>query len=305
MGNLNDRVKGIYHFFADRTPNRTLIVGPKVRKGDDGDKEGKTKVARVQADANLKDDIQNVIAQLGPLSQTIRRGDRVLVKPNYNSPDPPPASTDLAFLKAVIEILREAGAVVTVGESSGAIWRPTNNVLRKTSVYELGKELNIPVIAFEDRDNEWVKVKIKGRYLKWVTVPRAAYEADKMIYLPCLKTHGLAGYSGALKLAFGLVHPGERLGFHRGQLQEKLADVNLWRQPDLIIMDGRKAFITGGPTKGHVVYPGLILASKDQIAIDVEAVKILVENGAKSLPADPWQVTQIKTAVEEGVGIRP
>lgn len=49
--------------------------------------------------------------------------------------------------------------------------------------------------------------------------------------------------------------------------------MNLCWQPDLIIMDGRKAFVSGGPDKGQVIEPGLLLASADLVAIGIEAMK--------------------------------
>jgi uncharacterized protein (DUF362 family) len=302
MSDFIDRLRGIDHFLFDKTPRNLLVVQPKKGPNNTQNNNGRMFVAKIRAEANLKEDIKKVVSQVGPISQIISRGDKVLVKPNYNSPDPPPASTDIAFLRALIEILLEAGAKVSVGDSSGALWRPTDNVFRKIQLYQLGKELNVPLIAFEDKDNEWVKIKMDGRYLKSVTVPRVAYEADKLVYLPCLKTHGLAEFSGALKLAFGFVHPGERRGFHFGHLQEKLAEVNLCWQPNLIVMDGRKAFVSGGPNHGQIAQPGVILASRNPVAIDIEAVKILILNGARNLPANPWKLPQIARAVAVGLG---
>ena len=134
-------------------------------------------------------------------------------------------------------------------------------------------------------------------------MPRSAYEADRLVYLPCLKTHRLARYSGALKLAFGFVNPGERRAFHLRYREEKLAEISLCWQPDLIVMDGRKAFVSGGPQRGQVVEPKVILASGDLVAIDVEAVKILLSYKARNhLLSDPWQLPQIMMASKHKLG---
>jgi uncharacterized protein (DUF362 family) len=181
----------------------------------------------------------------------------VLVKPNFNSPDPFPASTDLEFLRVVTEMLLEAGAKVTIGDGAGGVWRPTSNVFNKVGLYDLGKKLGADIAIFEgSMSGDWVNIKIDGDYLKTVAMPRVAYEADKLVYLPCMKTHRLATLSGAIKLAFGFVHPGERLSFHiGGNLQQKAAEVNLCWQPHLIVMDGRKSFVSGGPDKGKLAAP--------------------------------------------------
>jgi len=47
--------------------------------------------------------------------------------------------------------------------------------------------LNVELIAFEDRTDDWVRVKVDGDYLDTVSMPRSAYEADKIVYLPCMR----------------------------------------------------------------------------------------------------------------------
>jgi uncharacterized protein (DUF362 family) len=295
---------GVYHFLFDSKPTGVPVMPPKPRAMNPWYKDNRALVAKVRAEGDLRTALTKVISLLGALPQAISRGDRVLVKPNFNSPDPFPASTDLEFLRVVVEMLLEIGAIVTVGESSGGMWRPSRNVFRKVGVYQLVRELGIELVAFEDKPADWVKVKVNGDYLSTVTMPRSAYEADKLVYLPCMKTHTLAMYSGALKLAFGFVHPGERRAFHLSHLQEKIAEVSLCWQPQLIIMDGRRAFVAGGPDKGRLAEPGLILASGDLIATDIEAMKVLIAHGAENrLPTDPWKLPQIVTALKHGLGV--
>ncbi len=298
-----DRSIGTYHFLFDRVPPNLPEVSPKPRKKNPWIKDGKPLIARINTGNDLRQSVEQALALVGPLSRSISRGDKVMVKPNFNSDDPPPASTDLLFLKVIIEILLELGAKVTIGESSGGVWRPTTKVLQRLHVYELARSLGVNLLAFEEKGNEWVRIKIDGDYLHSIAMPRSAYETDRLIYLPCLKTHRLARYSGALKLAFGFVDPGERRAFHLKAREEKLAEINLCWQPDLIVMDGRKAFITGGPNRGQVAEPKMILASGDLVAIDVEAVRVLLSYQARNrLLSDPWQLPQIAVAVKHGLG---
>ena len=306
MTNLVDKVIGFYHFVSDRVPRNIPLVDPKPRAVNPWCSNGQVLVARVTAGRDIRDSVDRAIALLGHLGQAIARGDKVLVKPNFNSPDPYPGSTDLAFLRAVLELLLEAGARVAIGESSGGIWRPTRNVSRKLGVFELARYLDVELVAFEDRIDDWVRIKIDGDYLGAVTMPRSAYEADKMVYLPCMKTHRIARFSGALKLVVGFMHPGERRALHARHLEQKVAEISLCWQPNLIVMDGRKAFVCGGPDKGQLVEPGLVLASGDLVAIDVEAIKVLLTYGAKNkLMTNPWQSPQIITALKHGLGVGP
>ena len=141
------------------------------------------------------------------------------MKPSFNSPAPFPGSTDLLFLRAVLERLLEAGARVTVGESAGGIWRPTRNVFRKVDILELMRYLGVGLVAFEDMADGWVRIEIDGDYLNAVSMPRLACEADKIVHLACRKTHHIARFSGALKLAVGFVRPDERRSLHARYLE--------------------------------------------------------------------------------------
>ena len=304
MADFADKVVGLYHFLGDRVPKNVPLVNPKPRIVNPWTRNDQALVSKVVAGRDIKASVDKSLVLLGHLGQAINRGDNVLVKPNFNSPDPYPGSSDLVFLRAVLELLLEAGARVTIGESSGGIWRPSQNVFRKLGVFDLARHLDVELIAFEDRADDWVRVKVNGDYLDTVCMPRSAYEADKMVYLPCMKTHNIARFSGALKLAVGFMHPGERRALHVRHLQQKIAEICLCWQPNLIIMDGRKAFVSGGPDKGELAEPGLLLASGDAVAIDIEAMKVLLSYEARNkLATDPWQSPQIVTALKYGLGV--
>jgi len=278
-------------------------VPPRPRKENPFRKDGMTLVSKVKVEHDVKASVAKAVGLIGGLGRVISSGDRVMVKPNFNSADLYPGATDLEFLKVVVQLLMEAGAKVVVGESSGAVWRPTRKVMEKLDALRQLTDIGAEVIAFDDRAWDWVKVRVDGDYLKEVTVPRSVYEADKIVYLPCMKTHQLARFSLSLKLTVGIVHPGEHRSMHMRNLERKIAEFNLCLQPDLIIMDGRKAFVSGGPAKGEIVEPGVIMASGDQVAIDVEALKTLGSYKAKNrLLPNPYDSPQIAIALRHGLG---
>jgi uncharacterized protein (DUF362 family) len=90
--------------------------------------------------------------------------------------------------------------------------------------------------------------------------------------------------------------------YQRAMIAEINANYNL----DFAIMDGIKAFVTGGPEKGKVVDPGLLLASRDRVALDAVGVAILKLYGAKSKvsDADVFEQDQLKRAAELGFGAK-
>jgi uncharacterized protein (DUF362 family) len=292
----------MYHLFADRKPGNLEVRPPKERKTALWTDEGEPLVGKVRVPDGVKAGVAKSLELLGGLGRLVRPGDTVLVKPNFNSPDAFPGSTDLEFLRAVLELLIDAGAKLTVGESAGGLWRPTRNTATKLGALDLLAGMGMEFIPFDAGETEWVEVPIEGDYLKSVTVPRVAYDADKLVYLSCMKTHKYARFALSLKLSVGFVHPGQRLALHMKNLEEKVTEINLVWQPDLIIMDGRKAFVSGGPEQGELVEPGIIMASGDMVAIDLEALKILQSYPAKNkLAGDPVELPQIAAALKHGL----
>jgi uncharacterized protein (DUF362 family) len=146
------------------------------------------------------------------------------------------------------------------------------------------------------------KIVPNGKHLKTVSMPELLYQVNKVFVLPCLKTHSMSQYTGALKIAVGLMKRSERWMMHASHLQEKIAEINATYKPDLVVMDARKCFITGGPMTGTVREPGLILASTDRIAIDLEGIKIIQGFEGNDLAGiKPEELPQIKWASEMGV----
>lgn len=260
-------------------------------------------VSKILVGDELKEAIREAVEKIGGFDVFIKAGDRVLLKPNFNTADPYPASTDPEFLKAVVELVYQAGArEVIIGESSTMSLK-TRSVMEKLGIFAFEKECSPApkVVVFEEGD--WIKKEIpNGEYLKSVTVPRLLDEVDKLILLPCLKTHFLGQFTGSLKISVGFMKPIERLRLHASHLNEKVAELNLVIKPDLIIMDGRKCFITKGPSEGQVEEPGLVMASTSRVDIDIEGIKIIQGYEGNALAGiDPEDIAQIKRAKMVGI----
>ena len=262
------------------------------------------KVVKVKFNGDLRETILKALEPLGGIQNFIKKGEVVLLKPNFNTADPLPAATDYEFLKAVVEIVYSAEPkLVMIGESSTMSFN-TRKIMEKLNIFDL-LNLEIPPRIYVFEEYQWFKKEVpNAKYLKTVSLTEILDRVDKIIFLPCLKTHKYAQYTGALKLAVGFMKPVERINLHLSHLQEKIAELNALFNVDLIIMDARKCFITRGPAEGEVREPNLILASDDRIAIDVEGIKIIQSFKGNSLKnIDPWQLPQIKRAVELNLGV--
>lgn len=264
------------------------------------------KVSKVKFEKDIKTTIKQSVDLLGGFSKFVRPGEVVFLKPNFNSADPYPASTDIEFLKNIVELIYEAGAkLVIIGESSMYTLN-TRKVLEQCGVFKLEETTEAPPRVYVLDEMKWVKKSIpQGRYIKSASLPEILGQADKLILLPNLKTHFKARFTGAIKISMGLMKPSERVGFHLGNLEEKIAELNTLIKPDLIVMDGRICFITGGPFDGERREPNLVLASDDRVAIDIEGIKILQNYKGNNLEGvSPWELKQIKCAVELGLGVK-
>jgi uncharacterized protein (DUF362 family) len=238
------------------------------------------------------------------ISNAVRPGDHVLIKPNFNSGDPPPNSTDLGLLIALIRLLRDHGAgSVVVGEGSRHPPTDTRYELRRAGVFEACKRAGASVEVFGE--SGWVPRRTLGERLRWVEVAKPLLECDRLVFACCLKTHWLTNYSISLKHTVGCVRPRHRARMHfGGHIEEQIAEIASAFRPDLVIVDGRQCYFRGGPCYGFVRGAGVILAGADRVAIDVTGIRSLESVPGCSLKCDPWQSQQIRQAVTLGLGAR-
>ncbi|MDH5481295.1 MAG: DUF362 domain-containing protein [Candidatus Bathyarchaeota archaeon] len=263
------------------------------------DKALVSKVANVH---DLKKSILKAVDLIGGFGKVVEKDDEIWLKPNFNTGDAPPGSSDPEFVKAVIELLYEHEASKGILGESSMLSLSTRKVFEETKMMRKAMEAGAEVVFFDE--GKWVKVSTGEEYLKKVSLPETALNAKKLVYACTMKTHRWAKFTLSLKLAVGFMKPTERMQLHMRHLEEKIADLNLVVHPNLMIMDGRKCFISGGPTCGELRNPNVVLASGDRTAIDVEAIKTIQNFEGSSLEADPWNYTQIRRAVKLGIGVK-
>jgi uncharacterized protein (DUF362 family) len=245
------------------------------------------------------------------------KGKAVVLKPNFNTADPAPGSTDIKTLRALILTLQEMGArTITLAERSGP-GAPTRQNMEKIGVFELARELSFNILNLEEMGAEgWIQiVPPDSHWHNGFLFPRIYREAESIVETCCLKTHQFGGhFTLSLKLAVGMLPGGLRkpdappyMGeLHHSPFQRQLiAEINTAFHPDLIVMDGVEAFVDGGPHQGTRKNAGLVLAATDRIAIDAVGVAVL-----RSLGTTPevsrgkiFEQDQIKRAVELGLGV--
>lgn len=273
--------------------------------------EGKAKVYLIAA-KDRREGVKRLMEQF-PINEY--RGETVALKANFNSADPFPASTHIETLRAVVEELKEADvAKIDLAERSGM--GRTRKVLEVKGVFALSKKLGFKVTVLDEIDKtEWLRVPADGtHWLNGFPIAKTFLNSDRVIQICCLKTHRFGGhFTMSLKNSVGIVAkrlPGDIYDYmvelHSSPFQRlMIAEINRFYNVDLVLMDAMKAFVKGGPERGEVVEPNLMLASKDRVAIDAVGVAILRLFGSTKevMEGRIFELEQIKRAAELGVGV--
>ena len=266
-----------------------------------------TKVAVISTD----DRIYGVDKSFDLLGINPVRGKRVVLKPNFNTADPPPASTHMDTLRQILVRIQEMGAKsVTVAERCGPA--NTEEAFKQKGLYKLAEKFDFDIVNLSTvSEEEWVMKNPEGNHWKNGFLFAKVYdEAECVIETCCLKTHQYGGhFTLSMKNATALV---PRDGYeymrelHSSPHQRKMiAEINAAYKWDLVIMDGVLAFVDGGPMEGTLRKANVFVAGTDKIAIDAVGVALLRSLGTTvEVSQGPiFAQEQIARAVELGLGV--
>jgi uncharacterized protein (DUF362 family) len=219
---------------------------------------------------------------LGGMARFVRPGQRVLIKPNLLLPTSPDRAivTHPSVLRAVVSQVQAAGGVALIADNpavppmSRRAWESAYERTGWAAVAaETGAQLNTSSVPEQHPFPE-------GRLVHIVDTSSFLAEADVVISLPKLKSHGFMRFTGAVKNLFGVVPPAARLGYHlKLQTAEQFADMLLdlasFVRPALTIMDGIVGMDGEGPSGGDPFAAGVILAGTDPVALDIAALGVV------------------------------
>ena len=303
--------------------------------GQEREKSPAKSVVGLARGESVSEAVRKAVALAGGMG-FIRSGDTVLVKPNVNTADPYPGTTNPEVVHEVVKLVweQDPAMVIVADRSSMGVPYDTMDAMKSLGLYEAAKEAKAEVMSFDY--DKWTLTN-PPRADHWQEnrgfhIPALLGKVDKIIGIPVIKTHSIAYFTMSLKLFIGLIHINDRYLMHgkhtsyraiaRARAQGKeppkdlpdtysifarmIAETGLAVNPSLIVMDGTKAFISGGPARGNEVEPNLIVASRDRIANDVTGLAILKKYGTEDRiqQKSVWEQVQIKRAVELGMGAK-
>lgn len=248
-------------------------------------------VAIVECDGY--EDIKKRVEEAIKLAGGLKTSGKVLIKPNAGSPSPPSkaANTNPLLVAAMVEIIRDHAESVVVGERDG-IACSASKCLKKSGIEEAANGSGAEVRLLDD--DPQIDVKIDGKRLKSVKLPKTVVECDTIINIPKLKTNSFSLLTLGIKNLMGLIGREDRTRFHRTDLPQLLVDLSRVIKPDLTIIDGVFAMEGQGPVYGNVIDLGLLIAGKDIVATDAVASYVT--------GFYPEEVDTTRIAAWEGIG---
>ncbi len=233
--------------------------------------------------------VNRAVDLLGGIESFIKKGDRILLKPNLLSARPPEAGVDThpAVVKAVVRLVKRAGALPMVGDSPGGVVK-AEEVYEKSGMKEVTDEEGVELVKFD-------QVKAK----EGIPIASLALESDAIISIPKLKTHDLFPITGAIKNIFGVVPGIFKSKCHLiyptpNDFARLLVNIFSWISPKLSIMDAVWAMEGRGPGAGDLRNLGLIIGSCDAVALDACASYIV--------GLDPFDLLTTREAHQRGLG---
>ena len=243
--------------------------------------------------------LEECLRPLGGLDW-VRPGMRIALKANLVARRKPEAAatTHPEVLAALTRMLREKGAAVVLGDSPGSFFNAAtlNGVYDGTGmrrVEQAGAKLND---NFGQKNANYPEALVAKEFLytAWLD------DADAIINVCKLKTHGMMGLSAATKNMFGAVPGTNKPEYHfRYPNQEDFArmllDLNTYLKPRLCVVDAVVGMEGNGPTAGTPRQIGALLAGEKPWAVDLACVRLI--------NLEPKEVPTLR--VEQACGLIP
>ncbi len=240
----------------------------------------------------------------------VKKGDTVLIKANANSDlwflmtngiftsnHILCTNTDARVLRAVALLAKESGAKkIYIAEAPG-LAEPIS-AMNTWGFGIVAKEVGAEMVGLSSAPYEWVRAP-HALSAEEYAIPKIALEADKVISVSPMKTHGFAGVTMTLKnvgigIAPNAVYGSPKIGLRHDKLARTIVDVCEIVGIDYGVIGGIYGMEGQGPTNGDPVYSGIVIASSDPVAAD--------SVGTMCMGFTPANYGTMRVAEEVGLG---
>lgn len=225
-------------------------------------------------------------------SDLLPQGGRVVVKANLNSPYQDHlargANTSVEVIVAVCKSLQRRTHRIVVGDSDGTRFK-SEQVVELMGLREPLRRIGVEVVNFSNLPTRPVDLPL----LEGFELPEVILDADLFVTIPVLKTHGLTTFTGALKNQWGAIPRYDRMLLHKN-IHRLLGQINMVMRTRLAVMDSITAMEERGPCNGKPRRLDLLLASRDPVALDATAMRLV--------GLEPASAKHVSLAQQQGAG---
>jgi uncharacterized protein (DUF362 family) len=227
----------------------------------------------------LYSSLKTLLQPLGGIEAFVKRGDRVLLKPNLLTGSKPGKEciTRPEIVCCVAKLVEEAGGKPFFGDSPA--FGSAAGVAKNNGYLPFIEELNLPVVEFHGQ-----RYQTQSDNFAHLRLSKEAMDADVVINLPKVKSHVQLTLTLGVKNLFGCV-PGKmkawwhvEAGKNADRFGEMLVQTAKTINPDLTIVDGIIGHQGNGPSGGEPRVLGILGASADVFALDLAMAEILNVN---------------------------
>ncbi|MGE4286275.1 MAG: DUF362 domain-containing protein [Phycisphaerae bacterium] len=226
--------------------------------------------------ALVRDAVARHFELAGGIGSLIKRGDKVLIKPNLIAPRPAEQAslTHPAVIVETARLLADFGARVTVGDSPA--WSTAEHCIDVLGATEHLKSIGARVCTLSNP----VKTRVPCADTR-VGLSRTALEADAIINLPKLKAHQQMVLTAAFKNMYGAICGKKKAWWHykRGENQDVFAELVLGvyqrLTPVYTIIDAVTVMEGKGPLSGRPRETGFIVAGRSAAGCELLCAELL------------------------------
>ena len=257
----------------------------------------KKAVVAIAKEPTVQESVTKVFDLLGGVTNMIKRGETVILKPNAGHAEGPDTAvcTSPETLRAVIREVKKAQPSRIIVAESAAIGCDTMECFEVSGQADVAREEGVELYDIK-AEKDLVNVAVRGykSNIKRCKIPRLLLEADHIINLPIMKAHASMVFSCALKNIKGTVQDQVHSQMHQQNLTMAMMDVWWAVRPDINIVDAINVASGYSPHTPTPLEVGIIMGSYDPVALDLIACDVV--------GIDTNQVDYFRAADEAGLG---
>lgn len=228
------------------------------------------------------DNVERALNAHGGIEQFVRRGEKVVIKPNcaWDRTPEQGANTDPELVGTLVRMCLSAGAASVIVADSTC--HDPDCSFARSGIAAAARAAGAKVT--HQSSGGVTRMDLGGSVLGAWDVLRAFADADRVINVPLVKHHALARATVGMKNWIGAV-TGPRSALHQ-RLSLVTAELGAAFKPTLTIVDATRVMVSGGPTGGSLSSVRTLrqlAVSTDPVAADAWGASLL-DLGPGDLP---------------------